>query len=115
MSVREYLVASGQANLSLARGNLSQASVRPVTTRISAFDSHFHLDRSLVKLGMPYYSDIRTILHADVGTRPQVEVDVVGGVLIYCDPRDLPDIFPGSGSVWCRGGITSPESGTIQP
>ncbi|KAH3718996.1 hypothetical protein DPMN_061824 [Dreissena polymorpha] len=70
MSVREYLVVSGQANLSLVRGNTSQATVRPVATRISAFDSHFHLDRSLVKLGMPYYSDIRTILDAYVGTRP---------------------------------------------
>ncbi|KAH3694056.1 hypothetical protein DPMN_081495 [Dreissena polymorpha] len=50
MSVREYLVVSGQANLSLARGNTSQATVRPVTTRISALDSRFHLDRSLVKL-----------------------------------------------------------------
>ncbi|KAH3777980.1 hypothetical protein DPMN_179431 [Dreissena polymorpha] len=94
MSVREYLAVSGQANISLARGNTSQASGRPVTTRISALDSHFHLDRSLVKLGMPYYSDIRTILDADVGIRPQVEVDVVGGVLIYCDPETYPSSFP---------------------
>ncbi|KAH3700517.1 hypothetical protein DPMN_075496 [Dreissena polymorpha] len=95
MSVREYLAVSGQANLSLARGNTSQASGRPVTTRISAFDSHFHLDQSLVKLVMPYYSDIRTILDADVGIRPQVEVDVVGGVLIYCDPEPNQQILGG--------------------
>ncbi|KAH3841069.1 hypothetical protein DPMN_114527 [Dreissena polymorpha] len=95
MSVREYLAVSGQANLSLAWGNTSQASGRPVTTRISAFDSHFHLDRSLVKLVMPYYSDIRTILDADVGIRPQVEVDVVGGVLIYCDPEPNQQILGG--------------------
>ncbi len=94
-SVREYLAVSGQANLSLARGSTSQASGRPVTTRISAFDSHSHLDRSLVKLGMPYYSEIRTILDADVGIRPQVEVDVVGGVLIYCDPEPNQQILGG--------------------
>ncbi|KAH3701148.1 hypothetical protein DPMN_076131 [Dreissena polymorpha] len=43
---------------------------------------------------MSYYSDIRTVLDADVGTRLQVEVDVVGGVLIYCDPETYPTSFP---------------------
>ncbi|KAH3838432.1 hypothetical protein DPMN_111841 [Dreissena polymorpha] len=42
---------------------------------------------------MPYYSDIRTILDADLGIRPQVEVDVVEGVLIYCDPETYPTSF----------------------
>jgi Tat protein secretion system quality control protein TatD with DNase activity len=115
MSVREYLAVSGQANLSLAWGNTSQASGRPVTTRISAFDSHFHLDRSLVKLGMPYYSDIRTILDADVGIRPQVEVDVVGGVLIYCDPETYPTSFPAQAGFGVAVGLHPRKAARFNP
>ncbi|KAH3872198.1 uncharacterized protein LOC127868684 [Dreissena polymorpha] len=114
-SVREYLAVSGQANLSLARGSTSQASGRPVTTRISAFDSHFHLDRSLVKLGMPYYSDIRTILDADVGIRPQVEVDVVGGVLIYCDPETYPTSFPAQAGFGVAVGLHPRKAARFNP
>ncbi|KAH3734948.1 hypothetical protein DPMN_041408 [Dreissena polymorpha] len=45
---------------------------------------------------------------------PRVEVDLVGGVVIYCEPRDLRDIIPSSGWVWCHCVITSPESDTVR-
>ncbi|XP_052238357.1 uncharacterized protein LOC127849651 [Dreissena polymorpha] len=96
MSVQEYLLATGQTNFSLARGNrdTSQELVQPVASKIPAFDSHFHLHRSLGKLGIPHNSDVQTVLDVDVGTRPQVEVDVVGGVIIYCHPETYPTSFP---------------------
>ncbi|KAH3724158.1 hypothetical protein DPMN_049968 [Dreissena polymorpha] len=57
----------------------------------SAFDSHFHLDRSGRVLQV--YSLERLIGHAE-GPVPEVPVQVSGGVAVFCDPATYPEVYP---------------------
>ncbi|KAH3824998.1 hypothetical protein DPMN_126860 [Dreissena polymorpha] len=66
-------------------------------------------------MGMPYYSDIRTVLDADVGIRPQVKVDVVGGVLIYCDPETYPTSFPAQAGFGIAVGLPHRKAARLNP
>jgi hypothetical protein len=57
----------------------------------SAFDSHFHLDRSGRVLMV--YSLKRLIGHAE-GPVLEVPVQVSGGVVVFCDPATYPEVYP---------------------
>ncbi|KAH3827324.1 hypothetical protein DPMN_129256 [Dreissena polymorpha] len=66
-------------------------------------------------MGMPYYSDIWTVLDADVGIIPQVEVDAVGGVLIYCDHETYPTSFPAQARFGVAVGLHPRKAARFNP
>ncbi|MEW8547192.1 MAG: TatD family hydrolase [Candidatus Thiodiazotropha sp.] len=59
-----------------------------------AWDSHFHLDRSSRKIFGHLNASVQEVLHAEVGVRPNLSVNVEGGVLVYCDPEHYPAQVP---------------------
>jgi TatD DNase family protein len=76
-----------------------QSITRTVTQDIvqesyEAFDSHFHLDRLSKSLFGHRGATVAELLGADVGRRPEVLVDVVGGVIVFCDPESYPKRLP---------------------
>ncbi|KAH3704480.1 hypothetical protein DPMN_120399 [Dreissena polymorpha] len=58
---------------------------------LTAFDSHFHLDRSYktTKVG-----SIEALVGHTVGPMPEVPVRVNGGVAVFCDPPNYPREYP---------------------
>ncbi|KAH3698120.1 hypothetical protein DPMN_085639 [Dreissena polymorpha] len=59
-------------------------------TVLEAWDSHFYIDRTSQKLFGHQAASLENILTADVGVIPKVKVQVVGGVMVYCDPESYP-------------------------
>ena len=57
--------------------------------KLEAFDSHFHLDRLLLAEKKPRGLSVEGAIKLPVGRPPKVEVEVIGGVLNYCDPETL--------------------------
>ena len=56
-----------------------------------AMDSHMHLDRSLRRLRMDPRMGIQELLARRPRPAPKQEINVVGGVLVYCDPKTWPE------------------------
>ena len=54
-----------------------------------AFDSYFHLDRSLKDLGLPVHGSLNDVLTA-VHVNKQDRVKLVGSIAVYCDPQTYP-------------------------
>ena len=53
------------------------------------FDEHFHLDRTLRDMNLPFYGSLLDILTNDPVDEDN-ETNLVGSVAIYCDPRTYP-------------------------
>ncbi|KAH3841271.1 hypothetical protein DPMN_114730 [Dreissena polymorpha] len=62
-------------------------------TILKAWDSHFHLDRTSQTLFGHQEASVVNILAADVGVMPKIKVEVVGGIMVYCDPKNIPPIL----------------------
>ena len=56
-----------------------------------AMDSHMHLDRSLRRLRMDPRMGIQELLARRPRPAPKPEINLVGGVLVYCDPKTWPE------------------------
>jgi TatD DNase family protein len=56
-----------------------------------AMDSHMHLDRSLRRLRMDPRMGIQELLARRPRPAPKQKINVVGGVLVYCDPKTWPE------------------------
>jgi Tat protein secretion system quality control protein TatD with DNase activity len=54
-------------------------------------DSHMHLDRSLRRLRMDPRMGIQELLARRPRPASKQEINVVGGVLVYCDPKTWPE------------------------
>ncbi|KAH3855827.1 hypothetical protein DPMN_098397 [Dreissena polymorpha] len=54
-------------------------------TILKAWDSHFHLDRTSQTLFGHQEASLVNILAADVGVMPKIKVEVVGGIMVYCE------------------------------
>ncbi|MCG8048540.1 MAG: TatD family hydrolase [Candidatus Thiodiazotropha endolucinida] len=61
----------------------------PVRALPLAFDSHFHLDRSLQHCGLPRHGSLDDVL-ADVHVNEGERVQLVGTVAVFCDPVSYP-------------------------
>jgi TatD DNase family protein len=60
--------------------------------RFEAFDSHFHFDRTLKRMKVrPDGNSLVRITGMLSPEDPGLAVEVVGGVLVYCDPETYPD------------------------
>jgi hypothetical protein len=62
----------------------------------AAFDSHFHLDRTSRAIwGRDTGHRVEDLLamstHGPLVSQPTVPVRVVGGIVVYCDPKTYPD------------------------
>ena len=62
--------------------------------RLVAWDSHFHLDRTSQKLFGHHRASVQDVITAEVGVQPKQPVNVVGGVMVYCDPEAYPTQIP---------------------
>lgn len=58
------------------------------------FDSHFHLDRSSKKLLGNLGLDVDVWLSEQMERPPNTVINVVGGVMIFCDPEKYPKNMP---------------------
>ena len=56
-----------------------------------AFDSHLHWDRVAPKFGTGR-ADFGRFLRIGLSRQPQILVELVGGVVVYCDPKTWPAI-----------------------
>ncbi|MES9882213.1 MAG: TatD family hydrolase [Sedimenticola sp.] len=61
--------------------------VRRSETEVSLFDSHFHLDRLAERLRADT-TDISTIANQRTEVLPTTKANLVGGVLVFCDPEN---------------------------
>ncbi|KAH3884331.1 hypothetical protein DPMN_008310 [Dreissena polymorpha] len=58
---------------------------------LTAFDSHFHLDRSCKATNV---CSIEALVGHTVGPMPEVPVRVDGGIAVFCDPPNYPREYP---------------------
>ncbi|VDI38345.1 Hypothetical predicted protein [Mytilus galloprovincialis] len=69
-----------------------------------AFDSHFHLDRGWRQWGMKGRMDRQRFIEMRLPTPPRNPVNLVGGVMVHCDPGTWPSAWalqePPRGSPW---------------
>lgn len=54
------------------------------SSRLVAWDSHFHLDSISQKLLGHHRASVQDVIKAEVGVQPKQPVNVVGGVMVYC-------------------------------
>ncbi|XP_052761473.1 uncharacterized protein LOC128204145 [Mya arenaria] len=80
-------VSSVPTNSEARDNNFSVQQEIPVPTKPKAMDSHFHLDRSLFKLNLNKFSSTQDLINVSVGSIPRNEVEVVGGIANFCDPK----------------------------
>ncbi|CAC5383866.1 tatD [Mytilus coruscus] len=64
-----------------------------VTLVSEAFDSHFHLDRASILLTGSLAMSVK-YLQEKLIPQPDISVEVVGGVIVYCDPDTYPQVLP---------------------
>jgi len=57
-----------------------------------AYDTHFHLDRSLNKYGLPPTTSLGTFLRRGLIQRPRLPVKLTGGVVVFCEPSTWPQL-----------------------
>ncbi|KAK3107216.1 hypothetical protein FSP39_009701 [Pinctada imbricata] len=73
-----------------------EETVAPVGQSVAGlpqvFDSHFHLDRSSMKIWRTYHGHTVEDLIAHSGQKPSVKVNVVGGIIVYSEPRSYPEV-----------------------
>ncbi|KAK3086919.1 hypothetical protein FSP39_025393 [Pinctada imbricata] len=66
----------------------------PVERVYQAFDSHFHLDRTSARWREPLRTVENLISQSwDGRSHPRLKVDLVGGVMVHCDPKTYPARF----------------------
>lgn len=63
--------------------------VETVKTLPMAFDSHFHLDRSLQQCGLPSHGSLDDVLKA-VHVNREEQIQLTGTVAVFCDPHTYP-------------------------
>lgn len=68
-------------------GGLQEASL----DLSEAFDSHLHWDRAAPKFGTGMV-DFGRFLRVGLSPQPQIPVKLVGGVVIFCDPKTWPAV-----------------------
>ena len=61
----------------------------PVRVTPEAFDAHFHLDRTLRDMKLPFHGSLEDILINDPVDEDK-KINLVGSVAIYCDPKTYP-------------------------
>ncbi|XP_033730888.1 uncharacterized protein LOC117320398 [Pecten maximus] len=59
---------------------------------MSAFDSHFHLDRIRRYLKLHHDASVHDVLAAVPTTPGEYQLEVSGGVAVYCDPETYPSV-----------------------
>ena len=72
--------------------DVEMQEVQPIpTARVDpdAFDSHFHLDRTLRDMGFSSHGSLEDILN-NAPVEEDNKINLVGSVAIYCDPRTYP-------------------------
>ena len=67
---------------------------RRITRAYDVFDSHFHLDRTSLRLLGNLNLALDQWLEEPMERPPTVPVNVVGGILIHCDPGTFPKSVP---------------------
>ncbi|VDI04080.1 TatD DNase family protein [Mytilus galloprovincialis] len=68
--------------------------IQKVTLVSEAFDSHFHLDRASILLTGSLEMSVEQYLQEKLIPQPDIAVEVIGGVLVYCDPDTYPQVLP---------------------
>ncbi|CAC5415891.1 tatD [Mytilus coruscus] len=68
--------------------------IQKVTLVSEAFDSHFHLDRASILLTGSLAMSVEQYLQEKLIPQPDISVEVVGGVIVYCDPDTYPQVLP---------------------
>ena len=75
-----------------------EEAVVPVNAILpQVFDAYFHLDRSIRAVwgrsGGPSIEDLLLYsLSSEVSYKPAIQVDVVGGIIVYSEPRSYPEV-----------------------
>ena len=72
--------------------DVEMQEVQPMPTACvdpDAFDSHFHLDRTLRDMGLSPHGSLEDILN-NTPVEEDNKINLVGSVAIYCDPRTYP-------------------------
>lgn len=64
-------------------------TVSKVADSLDAYDSHMHLDRVGLKLGQTL--TMQQLLRKTLMPQPVNRVNLLGGTVVYCDPRTYPD------------------------
>ncbi|CAC5416321.1 tatD [Mytilus coruscus] len=68
--------------------------IQKVTLVSEAFDSHFHLDRASILLTGSLEMSVEQYLQEKLIPQPDIAVEVIGGVIVYCDPDTYPQVLP---------------------
>ncbi|XP_063411241.1 uncharacterized protein LOC134694172 [Mytilus trossulus] len=68
--------------------------IQKVTLVSEAFDSHFHLDRASILITGSLEMSVEQCLQEKLIPQPDIAVEVIGGVLVYCDPDTYPQVLP---------------------
>ena len=71
-------------------GKVGRGSVQGENNHPEAFDSHVHLDRSLTKYSLPKSTSLGSYLRLPLFPFPREPVQLVGGVVVFCDPPTWP-------------------------
>ncbi|CAC5408225.1 tatD [Mytilus coruscus] len=78
----------------LDKNNNNIQGIQKVTLVSQALDSHFHLDRASILLRGSLSLTVEEFLKQPLTPPPEIPADVVGGVLVYCDPDTYPTVLP---------------------
>ena len=87
MKTKEYWKANFQSPDAAEEQDAGIAA--PVHTIPEAFDSHFHLDRTLRDTKLSSEGCFEDVL-ANAPVDADKKINLVGSVAIYCDPRTYP-------------------------
>ncbi|CAG2255195.1 tatD [Mytilus edulis] len=68
--------------------------IQKVTLVSEAFDSHFHLDRASILLTGSLEMSVEQYLQEKLIPQPDIAVEEIGGVIVYCDPDTYPQVLP---------------------
>ena len=71
----------------------------------TAYDSHFHLDRLSYKVKRNYSLTVDEVLRMPLNPLPQHPVNLLGGLMIYCDPQTYPEVVPSSSNFYSAIGF----------
>ena len=67
---------------------------RQIRTAVDVYDSHFHIDRTSKRLFGNTNLEINEWLEEPMERPPMVPVNVIGGLMIFCDPECFPKTVP---------------------
>ncbi|XP_062566611.1 uncharacterized metal-dependent hydrolase YabD-like [Saccostrea cucullata] len=80
-----------------ADSDQDESTVVANTSLPQVFDAHFHLDRSLRAVwgrsgGRTVEELLQYSFSSDVSYKPAIKVDVVGGIIVYSEPKSYPEV-----------------------